>query len=327
MRHVNTVSPLVSIIVPIYNVSKYIEDCATSLFKQTYSNIEYIFVDDCSPDDSIHKLEKLLEVFPERKKNVTILHHRRNQGLAQARNSGIIASHGEYIIHVDSDDSITLNAIDNLVEEAIKTGAELVICHFKYIYSNGFSKIITDNLPSDKKIYIKSLLTRKSIVNVIGKLIKRQLIIENNIFALPGVNMGEDYLVTPQIAYYAKRIAKVNKGLYLYNRGNTSSYTANLTQKGIDDSIKIQQSLINFFKQKPDYSSYHSILVESCLLTKITLLIMSPILLYPNISKLYKKIEYKKSKIKLKHKIILFLLEKGKYKIVYNIIKMYKKHN
>lgn len=327
MKETNIHYPLVSVIVPIYNVSEYIEECATAIFQQSYSNIEYIFVNDCSPDDSIDKLEKIIELYPERKKNITILHHKMNMGLAQARNTGIDASHGEYLIHIDSDDAITPNAIKDLVEEGKKTDADLVICNFKYLYSDGVSKIVVDNLPSNKEEYVKSLLTRKSIVNIIGKLIRRQLIIDYNIFALPGVNMSEDFLVTPQIAYYAKKIAKVDKSLYLYNRRNVASYTANLTKKGIDDTIKVQQYLIDFFKQQSDYESYSSVITESCLLTKISLLIMSPFQLYSTIAELYGEIEYNKCNINLKFKIVLFLLKIRKYKILYNIIGWYKSQN
>lgn len=327
MEETNIHYPLVSVIVPIYNVSEYIEECAMAIFQQTYSNIEYIFVNDCSPDDSTDKLAKIIELFPKRKKNITILHHKMNMGLAQARNTGIDASHGEYIIHIDSDDAITPNAIKDLVDKAIKTEADLVISDFKYLYSNGVSKIVVDNLPSDKEEYVKSLLTRKSIINVIGKLIKRQVIIENNIFALPGVNMSEDFLVTPQIAYYAKKIAKVDKALYLYNKINVASYTANLTKKGIEDTIKVQQYLIDFFNRQSDYENYSSVLTESCILTKISLLIMSPLQLYSNIAELYGEIDYDKCNVNLKFKVLLFLLKIRRYKILYNIIRWYKSQN
>ena len=75
----------VSILVPIFNVEKYIERCAISLFEQTYKEIEYIFVDDCSPDDSVKILEKIIERYPQRREHIRIIHHKKNRGLAAAR--------------------------------------------------------------------------------------------------------------------------------------------------------------------------------------------------------------------------------------------------
>ena len=81
--------PLVSLLVPIYGVEKFIEKCAVSLFEQTYSNIEYVFVDDCTPDNSISVLRDIIAEYPGRKSKVRILHHEYNRGLAAARKTSI----------------------------------------------------------------------------------------------------------------------------------------------------------------------------------------------------------------------------------------------
>ena len=96
----------ISILVPIYGVEHYIERCARSLFEQTYPDIEYVFVDDCSSDQSIAVLEKVMEDYPLRKPHVKIIHHERNKGLSAARNTALEASAGDYVMHVDSDDYI-----------------------------------------------------------------------------------------------------------------------------------------------------------------------------------------------------------------------------
>lgn len=89
----------VSVIVPVYKVEKYIERCARSLFNQTLDDIEYIFVDDCSPDRSIEILNQVIGDYPRRKDQVQIIHHASNQGLALARQTGLKAATGEYIAH------------------------------------------------------------------------------------------------------------------------------------------------------------------------------------------------------------------------------------
>ena len=78
--------PLISILIPVYNVEKFIERCARSVFEQTYENLEYVFVDDCSPDKSIQILERVLAEYPKREKQTKIIHHDKNRGVAAARN-------------------------------------------------------------------------------------------------------------------------------------------------------------------------------------------------------------------------------------------------
>ncbi len=98
------VNEKVSIIVPIYNVEKYIERCAVSLFEQDFEDIEYIFVNDCTPDNSVEILEKVIEKYPNRKSHLKIVHHKENKGLGSARNTGLEQATGNYILHIDSDD-------------------------------------------------------------------------------------------------------------------------------------------------------------------------------------------------------------------------------
>ena len=95
--------PKVSVLVPVYGVEKYIERCARSLFEQTLDDMECIFVDDCTPDDSMQVLVKILSEYPRRKEQVKIIHHETNQGLPAARQSGLKIATGEYIAHCDSD--------------------------------------------------------------------------------------------------------------------------------------------------------------------------------------------------------------------------------
>ena len=103
--------PLVSICVPIYGVEKYIERCAVTLFEQTYDNLEYIFVNDCTTDDSMAILEEVISRYPARSSAVRIIAHEKNRGLAAARNTTVENCTGEFILHVDSDDYIENNTL------------------------------------------------------------------------------------------------------------------------------------------------------------------------------------------------------------------------
>lgn len=96
----------VSVIVPIYNVSRFIKRCVESLFNQTLDDVEFIFVNDCTPDDSIDILKKVIADYPDR--NTMIINHEVNKGLPAARNTGLKAASGDYIFHCDSDDLLSL---------------------------------------------------------------------------------------------------------------------------------------------------------------------------------------------------------------------------
>ena len=102
---------LVSVIIPVYQVSDYVERCLLSVMNQTYQNIECIIVDDCSTDDSVAKCDRLISTYKGPIK-FQILHHERNRGLSAARNTGTDAATGEYIFYLDSDDEITDETFD-----------------------------------------------------------------------------------------------------------------------------------------------------------------------------------------------------------------------
>ena len=120
------IQPLVSIIIPIYNVQQYIERCAKSLFNQSYPNCEFIFINDCTPDNSIEILIQTIQNFPTIKDKIQIINKNQNEGLPQARKTGLDIAQGEYIIHVDSDDWVEKDYVELLVQTAINNNADLV---------------------------------------------------------------------------------------------------------------------------------------------------------------------------------------------------------
>ena len=132
--------PKVSVIVPIYNVEKYIERCLRSLFEQTLDDIEYIFINDCTPDNSMIILEKVLEEYPHRIKQVKIINHEQNQGQAGARTSGMKAMPGEYMIHCDPDDWVEVDMYEIMYAFANEINSDVVVCDFFHEF-NGSTRI------------------------------------------------------------------------------------------------------------------------------------------------------------------------------------------
>ena len=120
-------TPKVSMLVPIYGVEKFIERCAISLFEQTYQNIEYIFVNDCTKDDSINVLERVINRYPNRKPFVRIINHKQNKGLAGARNTAVSNATGEFIMHVDSDDYVDKEIVRKAIDKQLRSDADIVV--------------------------------------------------------------------------------------------------------------------------------------------------------------------------------------------------------
>ena len=120
--------PEVSVIIPVYKVEDYIGRCCRGLFSQTLESIEYIFIDDCSPDRSVSVIEDALSDFPSRKPQVRLLRTERNSGQAAVRALGIREATGEYVIHCDSDDWPEPSMYGKLYSKAKEEDADIVIC-------------------------------------------------------------------------------------------------------------------------------------------------------------------------------------------------------
>ncbi len=125
----------VSVIIPIYGVEKYIEKCARSLFDQTLkSNVEFIFVNDCTKDDSINILNNVISEYPSRKDQIIVINHDTNKGLATARKTGLSYSSGTYIVNVDSDDYFESDMLESMYNKAEENNAEIVVADYFITY-------------------------------------------------------------------------------------------------------------------------------------------------------------------------------------------------
>jgi len=210
--------PLVSLIVPIYGVEPYIAQCARSVLSQTYDNVEFIFVDDGTKDASMDILAEVLQEFPQR--NVRIV-NKENAGLPKARQSGLELATGEYVMHVDADDWIEPDAVEKLVAEALRTGADLVYCDFWKEYG-AHSKLDHEKHYSveTKDKWMNRLYNDGAYGFVWCKFCKRSLY--EHIF-VPSYNMHEDIVFSTQLIWRASCIAQLSVPLIHYRRTNASS--------------------------------------------------------------------------------------------------------
>lgn len=226
------VGELVSVLVPVYGVEKYIAECARSLFSQTWQNIEYVFVDDCSPDRSVEVLRQVIAEYPHREQQVRIVRQDRNRGLGAARKRAVEESSGEYLMHVDSDDRITPDAVEKLVAAAMETSADIVdgaYCEF------GDDGSVTGNavLPPhiSKERYLKRMLLQNIVKNNIwGRLYRRSLYTGHAINSIEGVDYGEDFGIVPRLMLHASR-TYIDDVVYHYRNSNAASYTHRRTPR------------------------------------------------------------------------------------------------
>ena len=212
--------PLVSVIVPVYGVEEYIGQCARSILAQTYPHLECIFVNDGTPDRSMEILSDVVKEFPER--NVVVV-NKENGGLPRARWSGLEVATGEYIMHVDSDDWLEPDAAARLVEEALRSDADLVYCDFwkEYGHRHKLDHERTYTM-QDKARWMKRLYDNGAYGYVWCKFARRSLY--QDMF-VPRFNMHEDIVFSTQLIWRASRISQLSVPLIHYRRTNSSSAT------------------------------------------------------------------------------------------------------
>lgn len=307
----------VSVCVPIYNVSAYIEKCARSLFEQTCCEMEYIFVDDCSPDNSVEVLRRVMLDYPNRIPCIQILMHEQNRGLAAARNTAVGHASGEYIMHVDSDDYIEKETVERIYGRAACEEADIIVFDMKIVGEK--TQICRNTVPDSKLEYIRMLLLRTSSASLWGKMFRRSLYLETGIKEKEGLNMGEDYATTPRLVYCANKIIKINEAFYNYAQINGNAYTKTISRKHIDDLIEANRLLSDYFEKTELIKFYPELLEKSKLCNKIVMLKACACnrgtrecLKY--VVSLYPKIKIKQNDLPRYHRFLLMLADKKSYR-------------
>lgn len=253
----------VSIIIPVYEVAAYIEDCLSSVITQDYEGIiECVLVDDCGKDRSIEIAEKIIEKNSE-KVDFKILHHDINKGLSAARNTGFEGSSGDYVFFLDSDDRLYPNAISSLVEAQQRTGAVVTMGNWNIIEHETGEIISTPGGVYKNEVAFDDLHVLLSIPSIHGvtqnKLISRNFWIKNDLYQTPGL-LYEDNLWSFKLL---TRITKGNKFCvtpsitYVYNsRDGSIMHSINL--KHIQSYIKSVDIAFQIAKTAPDANKWYA---------------------------------------------------------------------
>jgi len=240
--------PKISIIVPVYKVEKYLKRCLDSIRAQTFIEWECILIDDGSPDKSGIICDEYSE-----KDSRFIVIHQKNAGSAEARNVGLKNARGKYIICVDADDWIEKKYLEELYNVASLNDADVVGCNLIREYPRK-SIVVKILMPETNKDCISSLLTGQLQGFLHVKLIKKSLIIENNITFVKDINMWEDLIFSVKVFYYAEKIFRVESELYHY-RYNPISLTNTFGESRARD-LKGAADEIENFLNKQNISSF-----------------------------------------------------------------------
>ena len=312
--------PLISVIIPVYNVEKYIKRCLDSVINQTYENLEIILVDDGTPDNS----GVICDEYAKKDERIKVI-HKENGGLSSARNAGLDIAKGEYISFIDSDDYISDNFIERLYENLSENGAEIAQCGFKRTAKDSEEK---DSVSESVKIYsgvemLGHIHDEKGAETVVvwNKLYKAELFCD---VRFPVGKIHEDEATTYKIFYKVKKVAMFDDKNYFYFFNENSITNKAFSLKKLD--------YIDALEERMAFCKEHNL---NCLYKKDALSCVREILKFrscaqeKNIKKMLSAMCIKKMRIVLKQdfglktkiRYILYFIFPKSQEIMYNYYK------
>lgn len=209
------ITPEISVIVPVYGVEKYIARCAESLLTQTMKEgVELLFINDATKDHSIEILKEVIALYPEYSGIVRILSHEVNKGLPSARNTGLAAAQGEYIVHIDGDDFTESTMLEDLYSAVKANDADFAWCDY-YLAFEEKKRVIKQPSFGTPMDAVRGMLRGSMKYNVWNKICRRSLYTDNAIIFPDGNAMGEDLTMIMAILH-ARNCVYVGKPLYNY---------------------------------------------------------------------------------------------------------------
>lgn len=245
----NTNSVFFSILIPVYNVEKYLLKCLNSVVQQDYSKYEIIIIDDGSTDKSIEIIKKIYET------NKKIKYYtQENQGLISTRRSLLKYAKGDYLLFLDSDDYLEKNTLSYLNDKIEEYNADLLIFKYKRF---GFGK--TEEAPSvffnerifykfNKKELIEKMVSSSDLNNLVCKVFRKELVdLENDYADYKTLKNGEDLLQSIPIVFSAQKIIYLDKALYNY-RINEDSITSKLNLNFFNDVTNVRKKLLEYIR-------------------------------------------------------------------------------
>lgn len=241
----------VSVIIPVYNASKTLNRCIDSLLLQGDA-IQYIFVNDCSTDDSIKVIERRTEEFESRGCSISILSNQINKGVAYSRNIGLMASQGEYVYWVDADDYLEKNSISMMYDIAKERDLDVVGCDF-YLTFNSRERAMSIPKVSSGLEAFQSICYGQMKWNLWLFMTRKSIIDNNDIRFISGANMGEDMMFMSRVFINSNKVFVIPEFLYHYIRNNNDAMTQNYN---MDNIKQVDENLLCLIANTPSDIKY-----------------------------------------------------------------------
>lgn len=262
----------VSILVPFYRVENYVGRCVESLFTQTYQNVEYVFVNDCTPDRSMEVINEHIAKYGIAEKCKMIVHEQ-NQGISTSRNDCLDNMTGDYFLFIDSDDYIDHDMVEQLVKAAVRENADISGCGYVEEFSD-HSVVHPQRYTNDHEEMMRAI-TLLTIKGVMWKLLVRSSIVTEHreeVRFIPDRNMVDDYLFCCQIFYYAQRFAGVDRPMYHWIQYNPNNYT-HTTIFAVESQAAAIRKAEDFYREKGVYDVVAEALLQRKFVSKLPLLL------------------------------------------------------
>lgn len=243
-----SMQPKVSVIIPMYNVSEYVEECFSNLASQDLTDFEVVLIDDRSVDDTIVKALRAIECFARKDVEFTLISQESNMGVACARNRGLEQASGEYIYFYDADDRLESNTLSSLYSEAKLQNADIVGCEWYISFAQNERAIGQRDVHSGVELF-KGFASGVIRWNLWLFMVRRSLYEKNKLRFLPGMNMGEDMMVMMKLALLSNRVSIIHKPLYHYSQTNNGAQTKNWSKEKRDQVTANVKEVEAFCKQ------------------------------------------------------------------------------
>lgn len=237
---------MVSVIIPIYNVEQYVISSLKSAFNQSYQDIEYILIDDCSTDNTMKVLTDYIEQFGIRK-NIQIVHHEKNSGLSVARNTGLSKATGDYIFFMDSDDEITPDCIERHYNAIINGNADFTVGNIDLIGKKKSVHIKPISMQVHHLSPLESYFNQMWNVSACNKLYRKDFLVQNSLRFQSDL-LFEDILWSYFVAKNASKLALVESATYRYLVRSNSITTQKNKAPKVDSLLFIIQTIYEDLK-------------------------------------------------------------------------------
>ncbi len=239
----------ISIIVPIYNVEKYLDICLNSLVNQTLKDIEIVLINDGSTDSSY----EIAVSYEKKYKNVT-LYNQLNHGLSYTRNVGLEHAHGKYIMFIDSDDYLETDACEKLYDYACKMDADIVTFDLKYVYKDSTTSFMYGGKKEGKVDTHEYMIGASSAAS---KMYKKEFLSRINFKFKEGI-WSEDIAIIPLLCIYTDKIFYLNRVSYNYVQHSNSITNQTSYNKKTLDAVKSLEIFESIVKENNKYDEYKS---------------------------------------------------------------------